>query len=114
MSKKEINENKLIDVTTGEVMDIDVDNETLEKAYIAIVKQIKPKEEIKEAIAQAIKDRLHDGDKQFGKLTITWQDYASMKFPDKDVEREIKAQISEIQKPFVRYSRGSKINLPKY
>lgn len=104
--KQRVEAKKLINIETGESLDIDCPDENLSSAYKAIDEKIKELTQIKDDLNEAIKMRLNGESKFAGYWDIQYQapriseseDYKLLSKPDKKIWNKNKKEFDQFKK----------------
>jgi hypothetical protein len=107
--------NYLINIKTGEALDIDVSDEKLSDAYRAVKAELNRLKRIEDALSTAILDRVPKGEKKFANYwTVIESSRVSYHYPDESTKKRIKLAINEMQRPFARTVKFTFLKQPKY
>jgi hypothetical protein len=105
----------LINIKTGEVLDIDASDDQLSEAYKEVKLEMKKLEKIADALQEAIMDRLHEGQKQYGDFwQVQEQNRYRLEYPDKATEKEVKSMIENIEKEYRKPYTLTILKFPKF
>lgn len=108
-------ENYLINIKTGEALNVDSSDEELSDALRELTSQMNRLKRIEDALKTTILDRLPKGEKRFANYwTIIEGSRISYHYPDDATGKRVKSAIKEIQRPYAKTVMFTYLKQPKY